>query len=111
MVTSGPIDKKEGKRVSVDVKGAIRSNAQNSYYFGVVVNILADYTGYTQEEMHSYLKRRFLAPHEVIIGDDSQTISPSTTKLSTEEFTAYIEAIRRWAAMDLGLSIPDPRSV
>ena len=32
----------------------------------------------------------------------------STTKLNTQEFEEYLETVKRWAATDLQLYIPDP---
>ena len=104
------MERREGKRVSVDIKGRTRSNEQNSYYWAVVISILSEFTGYTPDEMHGYLKNRFLQPREVVIGEDARRVDPTTTKLSTDEFSAYVESIRQWAAMELGVSIPDPRS-
>jgi len=47
-----------GKEVNVVIKpkGKSRSKNQNDYYFGVVVEILAEHTGYSREEMHEVLK-------------------------------------------------------
>ena len=45
------MDKWEGRKVSVDIKGSTRSNEQNSYYWGVVVALLSEHTGYTPEEI------------------------------------------------------------
>lgn len=106
------LQRREGKRVSVEVKGITRSNAQNSYYHAVVVNIIADYTGYTHDEVHAFLKDNFLAPlvrrRDIIMGDKTGKSRLTTTTLSTDEFSQYVEDIRRWAAMELGLHIPDP---
>lgn len=85
----------------------IRSLDQNSYYWGVVISILCDYTGYEKEEMHEALKMKFL------------TIEParglpytiSTADLSTVHFNKYIEIIKRWASIEFGIFIPDPDSV
>jgi hypothetical protein len=35
----------------------------------------------------------------------------STSRLDTEQFFRYCEAIRTWAAVDLGVYIPDPNEV
>jgi hypothetical protein len=55
---------------------------------------MADYTGYTDEEMKGVLKYKF-------------NIS-STSALSTLEFMEFIRNIQSWAAT-LGVSIPDPK--
>jgi len=52
----------EGKRVEVVLRKekSQRSLNQNSYYHGVVVKTLSDFTGYDPEEMHEVLKFKFL---------------------------------------------------
>ncbi len=35
----------------------------------------------------------------------------STTRLTVEEFAAYIDKVKVWAAQFLGLSIPEPGEV
>ena len=83
---------------------AQRSLSQNSYYWGVVIPLLAEYCGYDEpDEMHDALKQRFLsAPIE-----HGLTRIRSTSHLTTTEFTDYIEKCRKLAA-ELGVYIPDP---
>lgn len=76
-----------------------RSNPQNAYYFGVIVDMISQETGNELEETHELLKVRFLKP----IG------KKSTTQLTTVEFNTYIEKIQRWSAQELGCVIPDPQ--
>ena len=78
-----------------------RSEKQNNYYFGVVVDMLSNETGNELEETHELLKLRFLKP----MG------KKSTTELTTVEFNAFIERIQRWSAQELGCVIPDPNEV
>jgi len=75
-----------------------RSNPQNKYYFGVVVDMISEETGNEPEETHELLKLKFLKP----MG------KANTTQLDTREFNLYIEKIQRWAAIELGCIIPDP---
>jgi hypothetical protein len=84
-----------------------RSIKENSYYWGVVVEILRDYFGYETyeaEEVHDGLKLKFLRIHE---GEALETVR-STTKLSTVEFEDYLEKIRRWASKEHNCYIPLP---
>ncbi len=39
---------------------------------------------------------------------DEFVIGGSTTRMNKLEFGEYCEAIRQWAAMELGINIPDP---
>jgi len=86
----------EGQPVEVVVrkKKSQRSLQQNSYYWGVVIEILRTYfEGYTADELHQALKYKFLRTHE----DSDLPAAKSTTKLSTKEFGEYIDSIVRWA--------------
>jgi hypothetical protein len=92
-------------RIEVKPYKPSRSDRQNRYYWGVVVRLLADHCGYTDDEMHDALKWMFL---RVSSGNKPDTVR-STKRLTTQEFEVYIETIKRWAAQDMGVYIPDPQ--
>lgn len=100
-----------GKKIELILrkKRSQRSLQQNSYYWGVVIEILRNHFGYEPEEMHEALKIHFLklenhkAPGLVSV--------KSTTRLSTDEFNAYVNRVVTWAAQEYGVYIPDPRQV
>jgi len=98
------LSKLEGKRVELTIQKErrVRSLSQNKYYWGVVIEVLSDYFGYEKEEMHSALRFKFLKRHE----DTDLVTVGSTAKLSTAEFTEYIDGIIRWAATEYQISIP-----
>ena len=93
----------EGKYVEVVVRKerSERSNNQNKYYWGVVLQLLSDHTGYTTEEMHCICKQQFLLIHGQF------DYVKSTTKLNTVEFEEYLDKVKNWAAV-LGVNIPNP---
>lgn len=99
----------------IERKHATRSAAQNSYYWGVVVGLLSEHTGYTPDEIHEILKAKFL-PKKLAVTDGNGeirgefVIGGTTTRLNKIEFGEFVEAVRRWAAEDLGVVIPDPNS-
>ncbi len=90
------IDKLSGNYYIELKEAGVRSSQQNNYYWKIV-NILADDLGYTEQEMHSTLKNHFNVE--------------STKTLSTKEFSKLIEQIIRWSAIDLGIVIPDPKTL
>ena len=98
----------EGKDVEVIVRKfkKERSNQQNKYYWGVVISLLCETTGYFDEEMHDALKMMFLR-------DDTRKIPTlrSTANLTTVEFEEYLEKIRIWAVQELNCIIPLPNEV
>ena len=97
--------KNEGKDIELTFKPyrPIRSNNQNKYYWGVVVPMLANELGYTNEEMHDALKYKFLREDY----DNGLSKVTSTTELNTEDFNHFITMVQVFAS-ELGIIIPDP---
>lgn len=98
--------------VTVERVRATRSQAQNRWYWGVIVKAISDTTGYDPLEVHELLKEKFL-PKTLALPDqhgvaNEFVIGGSTTKLNKVEFGEYCEAVRRWAAECLAIDIPDP---
>lgn len=99
--------------IEVRRKRATRSQQANSYYWGVVLRLLSETTGYHPDELHEHFKREFL-PKAVALCDgdgvilSEGTIGQTTTKLSVSEFYAYVERIRQVAA-EMGCVTPDPQ--
>ena len=83
-----------------------RSNQQNRYYWGVIIRIIADETGHSDNEVHEHMKWRFLRKR----GGKLETVR-STTDLSTSEFEEYTENIRRFAATELQCQVPIPNEI
>ncbi len=81
-----------------------RSDQQNKYYWGVVVEILSNELGYSKDDLHYALREKFLN----IFAKDTLRIPKSTTDLSTVEFEVYMTDVRRWAVEFLNISIPTP---
>lgn len=96
--------------IVVERKHATRSVAQNRLYWGVYCAVLSEHTGYTPEEIHEYLKARFL-PKAIGIGRETVVIGNTTTRLNKVEFGEYLRAVQQWAAEELDVDIPDPPKV
>lgn len=94
----------EGQRIelALEKERHARTLSQNSYYWGVIIEILGNHFGYEPDEMHEALKFKFLRLHE---GSGLETVG-STTKLSTVEFGEYLDKIMRWASSDYQVYIP-----
>jgi ribosomal protein L39E len=88
-----------------------RSNNQNRYYWAVVIKTLSDETGFTPEEMHEVLKRKFLKYNKVLPNGEQVGITMSTTDLDTKEFEEYMEQIRRFAIQELDILILLPNEI
>lgn len=85
-----------------------RSLPQNRFYFGVVLEIIHEETGWEKEDIHEYFKIKFLREP---LNDQGMFRVKSTTELTTIEMEEYIEKIRREVAMELAIEIPLPHEV
>lgn len=91
-----------------------RSNEQNRYYWGVVLNLISKETEHHPEELHEFFKSKYLIDHISIKTSkgliEDKTIK-STTKLNTKDFELYLEDCRKWALDFLNINIPLPNEV
>lgn len=93
-------------QVTVERKKKPRSDRQNAYYWGVMIDILAKHFGYTPDEMHESLKWQFLR-----VPDAPIPLVKSSAKLTTVEFEDYAANVRQWAAQEHSINIPLPNEV
>ncbi len=93
--------------ITVQAHQKKRSLDQNSYLWAEVYPVISESTGHTTHELHEIYKQMFLPKKFTKYKGQTIQVYPSTTKLSTKEFTEYIERIRAEVAPD-GIIIPDP---
>ena len=101
--------KESAVQVSIEKKKRPRSNEQNGFLWckDGPYQLIGDFCGYTKEEAHEAMRIMFLSD----VGEHGLVIVRSTTDLSTEEFSEYLEQMQRWAAIDLDLYLPNPGEV
>jgi len=92
---------------------ATRSRQANRYWWGVVVHVLSEHTGFTPEEIHEWAKAKFIPKRLALLngnGDvqDEYVIGGSTRKMSVSEFYDFVETVRLFANEHLDLHIPPP---
>ena len=104
----------EGKKVDIDIKlyKKRRSTEQNSTYWLLRVQPVTTWlrdlgNDVTTEDVHYFLKSKFLGHKVKNINGKGYMILRSTTELSTMEFMAYMESIAIHFA-GLGLILKDP---
>lgn len=90
-----------GKHIEVYVqkRAQKRSHQANRFYWGYVLNEIADAAGYSKDEAHEALKHQFLKDD----GDGPLVRIKSTADLSTEEFSAYVERCMALGAQMFGI--------
>lgn len=106
------VEKYEGREVVLTLKPAstVRSTAENRYYWGVVIRMVAEDMAVIPDEAHDFLKSLFLKVGVEVRGKRYEIIR-STTMLSVAEFEDYVEKCRQWAAVELNIVIPMPNEV
>jgi hypothetical protein len=113
------IQQLEGKRVEITIQKAkkSRSSNQNAYLWGIVYPCVVKgfedvgELGITVDEVHTFLKDRFLTNGKSVIAPGTGEVfqlGNTTTTLSTSEMMDYIAQIQKFAAEMLGVVIPDP---
>jgi hypothetical protein len=104
----------EGKNVQLTlgkVKG-LRTEQQMRYYFGVVVKLIADYTGDDIDTIHEFLKDKFAPKKTITVEKETRVVPGCTHDLFKDNFFEdYVDHIRQWAAQELQIVIPDPNQV
>jgi hypothetical protein len=86
-----------------------RSDKQNAYYWGVVIQMLCDNLGYFPDEVHELLKMKFWGTKEIIDFEGKiKIIGNSTTTSNTKDYEIKLEMIRIWALQGFGIDIPKP---
>jgi len=113
---------RDDTRVTATIKreARTRTGPQRRYYFGVIVTMVSHHTGHEIEEVHLNLKMNYIR----VLEDGTQVVGlpaerdkngllriGSTKKFSTKQQEEYNEIIRRWAAVELFLNIPEPNQV
>jgi len=73
----------------------------------VVLRYISEYTGYETHEVKILLKWLFLSH----AGRNRRLYARDTHTLNHQEFAEFLGKCTRWAAIELGVSIPDPRVV
>lgn len=99
--------------VKIERKYKKRSNPQNRFYHGVVVQeVKLGFlnVGYDMkaDEVHHFLKQKFNILQIPGVGGEVIEVPGSTTDMTTVQFMEYVERIAQWAAEYLGVVIPAP---
>lgn len=101
--------------ITIARKHAHRSSQANRYYWGVVIALLSEHTGIDPDDLHLYLKARFLSKKLAICNGngeivDEYVLGGSTAALNVVEFYEYVQRIKQWALESLDCVIPEPDS-
>ena len=84
-----------------------RSIAQNDLLW-MWMQCIANETGTPKDEVYMYYCKKFLMK-TVTIGQKMERIYLTSSKLNTEQMTAFLNQIKADAATELGITLPTPQ--
>ena len=82
---------------TVEIKPRNRTIDQNRKYWAEL-GWLAEKHGHTAEVWHQYFKQRFCKEEAKEVMGEVVWIPPSTSKMTRQEFTDYLEQVFAWIA-------------
>lgn len=98
-----------GRLIAEEYEAKTRSTKQNAYYWGVVISVFVECTGYTKEEAHEELVLRFLPKRQKKVGDKVYELPAKTSTLSTKDFNEQLtEPARLWIIEYFNADVPLP---
>ena len=89
-------------------KKSKRSITQNALYWAWLT-VIEDSTGNDKEDLHEYFKQKLLGYEISEVLNETIERLKTTTKLNTKTFTDYLEGIRVFAAVELGIRLVTPQ--
>jgi hypothetical protein len=89
-----------------------RSLVANRYYWGKVIQAIAEETGQAPDDIHDAMCDRFLKHRITLVNVLGQVldleVAGRSSSLSVAKFYGFVEQVRLFAAEFFGLSIEDP---
>lgn len=98
-------------QVTIEPYRKRRSLSQNALMWAWVDEVteyVREHTGHERDEVHDFLKAKFLPKRFVEINGELREVPPTTTELTTQEMATYMDSIYAWATTGLGLKLPLP---
>ena len=97
-------------KVTITANRVKRSTNQNSLYW-LRLSCIEQETGQSKNDLHTFFKSKFLELRlKILFGEDMYS-RPSTKELTTSEFTQYLDKMQAFAAMELGIKLPNPEDL
>lgn len=93
--------------ITVKRQSEKRSIAQNDLMW-MWMQCIENETGTSKDEVYMYYCKKFLM-RTVSIGERMERIYMTSSKLNTEQMTAFLNQIQADAASELGITLPTPQ--
>jgi len=82
---------------TVKIERRKRTDPQNRRYWSMIVKAFVSVTGYTKDEIHQLLAKRFLR-YSKTLNNKTHEFVRSTTSLSTTEFSEYCDECEKFGS-------------
>lgn len=94
--------------VEVEIRPYVpkRSNLANRYYWEILSQA-AEQTGYTKDELHLFMRHKFLGANQKLIFEQNFNMLPSTTDLNVKDFSNYVRSVETFI-LESGFTISAP---
>ncbi len=96
-----------GYEVVIRKKDKKRTNRQNRFYFGPVLECFSSWMGDTKDNLHKLFKVKFLGVEKTIVDGVELTEPKSSVDLTVEEFGEFLDKVNA-TALTLGITLPTP---
>lgn len=98
------------KKVSVSIQNiqSTRSMRQNNYWYGACFPIIAELTGYTNDEAHELCVKMFITPKFLTANGKEYAVRRGTSEIDKSEGVEFTDKVRN-LAVELGGYIPTPQ--
>jgi len=73
--------------------------------------LIANELGWEKEDLHEFFKEKFSPKKKITVKGVETIIPKGTSQFTKEEFSEYIERIKRFAAIELGIVIPESSEI
>jgi len=87
-------------RITIEPRPRQRSLDQNARYHAALVRAFSEWSGYERDEAHLLLRAMFLSVEESLPDGTVVSRARSTTELTVEEFTEFMDRIERFLAQN-----------
>lgn len=94
-------------RIKITTKRTIRTVSQNALYW-LWLTCIEQETGNEKDYLHEFFKQKYLGREIVMVFNTEVYPLKSTTGLNTKQFTNYLERIKVFASVELGITLPLP---
>lgn len=94
--------------LDISEKKSKRSIPQNALYWAWLT-VIENTTGNCKDDLHEFFKQKFLGYEVNEVLNETIEKLRTTTKLNTKSFTDYLECIRVFVAVELGIRLLTPQ--